>query len=385
MSIRYNKMAFLLVIVILITVTVLFQGLPIARSTNGMAAVSTPEPAAEVLLPGEAFIKGHMLNSDGTIKTNLKNRASNNPDFAQGNESLSESMGLWLMYAFEKGDKALFKQNVDVLTAKFLKTDGWVYWKVGSAGKRADEASTNALIDDLRIAEALYNAAEKWNVPEWRKLADTIAMSLSQRQVVNNLFTDFYDIKSKWASDELTLSYINVAALATMYEQEKITDDMYEQMRDFLDELPVKKGFFPFSYQTSKGTYKYDSEINMIDQMYIVYHRALAGMESPDVWAFIQKEFEDRGLLYGRYHADTKKPAVEFESPAVYALAILTAIELEDEAFAQDLYYRMVRDQTRNPKNELYGGYLDGKDTHIFDNLLPLLAERKMFNEGYLQ
>lgn len=47
----------------------------------------------------------------------------------------------------------------------------------------------------------------------------------------------------------------------------------------------------------------------------------------------------------------------------------------------------MIRHQTLNRDNELLGGYIDyhTRDTHIFDNLVPLLAERKLYDEGIIQ
>ncbi|MDH4619635.1 hypothetical protein [Brevibacillus sp. AY1] len=131
----------------------------------------------------------------------------------------------------------------------------------------------------------------------------------------------------------------------------------------------------------------YQQEVNLIDQLYIAYHRAQAGIASPELWSFLKAEFVQHGLLYGRYDAVTKQPVVAYESPAVYGLAILTASELGDHSFAMDLYERMIRQQIRRPEHAFYGGYLDMSrmDTHSFDNLLPLLAERRLFNDGTLQ
>jgi hypothetical protein len=330
-------------------------------------------------LPGEEFIRTHMINDDGTLKTNLQPHEAVDPNIAQGEETLSESIGLWMMYAVEKGDKPLFEQNVDVLRKHFMK-EGLIYWKLGPK-----PVSTNALIDDLRIAEALYKAHSLWGSAQYRDLANQIAQSLTKRQIVDGVFTDFYDDQSEWTSQTLTLSYLKTAAFAQMYQNGALDSSIYEGTVQFLRELPMRNGFFPFQYDVQNKTYTYHQQVNIIDQLYIVYHRAQAQTTSPELWSFLKAEFEKRGFLYGRYTADTKQPAVDYESPAVYGLAILAAVELDDEEFAKDLYYRMIRHQMLNPESKYYGGYTYDDDTHIFDNLIPLVAERMMFNRGLLR
>lgn len=342
-------------------------------------AESVSLPVTSRILPGEEFIRTHMINDDGTLKTNLQPHQTGDPNVAQGDEALSESIGLWMLYAVEKGDKQLFDAAVAVLQDKFA-IGGWIYWKISPK-----PVNTNALIDDLRIAEALYKAYDAWQSTEYRDLANQIARSIVEKQVIDDAFTDFYDIRADWTSPVITLSYLKASAMSDMYKHGELSDDLYAKTVQFLRNLPARNGFFPFSYDVQAQTYLYHDEINIIDQLYIVYHRAQIQEPSPEIWAFLKAEFEQRGYLYGRYKMNSKEPAVEFESPAVYGLAILAAIELNDGEFAKDLYYRMIRHQVLNPEGEYFGGYTYAGDTHIFDNLIPLLAERKMFNRGLLR
>ncbi|GAA4721940.1 glycosyl hydrolase family 8 [Brevibacillus fulvus] len=334
-------------------------------------------------LPGEAFIRQHLLNPDGTIRTTLAAQHTENPELAQGAESLSESLGLWMLYAVEKNDQQLFKESADVVKHSFRMNNGLFYWKVGAG---AEPVSTDALIDDLRIMQALYQAGQKWHEPEYQSWADEIAKSLLKYHRVEQGLGDFYDEKSKWTSPQLTLSYLDSKALGYMYEQQNLDEKSYQFLRDFLKNLPVQNGFFPFSYDWKQGTYTYQEEINLIDQLFIVYHRAQMGESSPAFWQFLKDSFYQDGKLYGIYQQKTKQNLVDYESPAVYGLAILVAIELKEPDFASDLYYRMIRLQTLHPDSELFGGFIDyhTKDTHSFDNLVPLLAERKLYNEGIL-
>lgn len=295
---------------------------------------------------------------------------------------LSESLGLWMMYAKEKGDQELFRQSVEVLKQHFDR-NGWIVWKIG---EHTHPATTNALIDDLRIAEALYGAGEAWKVDAYMELADEIGSSLVSHQVKDGLFVDFYDMQSARASDVLTLSYLAGKAFSKLYEHHVLQEDLYRKTISFLRDIPTRGGFFPYSYSLADKRFEYHTDVNLIDQLYIAYHRAQVGVASPELWTLLKSEFARNGLIYGKYDSRTKKPTVPYESPAVYGLAILTAVELKDTEFARDLYERMIRKQIRKPESPYYGGYVDTNtmDTHIFDNLVPLLAERKLFNEGIL-
>lgn len=372
-----RKSSFWVTFVIVFTLT---AGMLYLISLNVSKPSEVVEVAASHMLPGEKFILRHMINDDGTLKTNLQPHLSTDPDIARGDEALSESIGLWMLYLAEKRDNTLFEKMVRVLKKQFMKNDGWIYWKLGPR-----PATANALIDDLRIAEALYKADAIWPSAEFGDMANTISHSLIKKQFIDGLFTDFYDIHSKRSSEHLTLSYLSAFALSHIYEHGRLDKSEHDGMIHFLQNLPTQNGFFPFSYHLKDKTYKYHEQVHLIDQLYIVYHRAQAGTASPETWSFLKEEFAQKGLIYGRYAADSKQPAVDYESPAVYGLAILAAIELNDGEFAKDLYYRMIHHQTLNPESEWYGGFIDTNDTHIFDNLLPLLAERKMYDARLLR
>ncbi|WP_010275236.1 hypothetical protein [Paenibacillus senegalensis] len=330
-------------------------------------------------LPGEGFIIRNMINSNGTLKTNLLPGESTDQDLARGEQSLSESLGLWLLYWVESGNQQRFDDNLMVLRRHFL-NEGWIAWKA-EAG-----VTTNALVDDLRAAEALYAAYDRWGETKYLQLANGIARTLQENQYVDGSYRDFYDIEHNWTSPGLTLSYFNLNALRQMTEHSVIAEEQYREAMDFLRQLPVRGRFFPVYHDALQKEYRYADEINLIDQLYIAYHRAQLGMDAEPLWTFIKEQFQQRGLLYGRYDAETELPTVAYESPAVYGLAVWIALEQGEADFARELYDRMVRLQSLSPFNrKSYGGYMNNNDTHIFDNLVPLLAERRMYNEGLLR
>ena len=327
------------------------------------------------VLPGEQFILSNMINEDGTLRTYLKPNKSTDPQTAAGHESLSESMGLWLLYAYEKGDLALFSQYAEVVKNSFMKSDGWIAWKVGSTSK---PATTNALVDDMRIAYAFYKAGAKWQDESYKKTADTITKSVMKKQVVNSTFRDFYDIEKNWPSNVITLPYLDAYPLVNLYEQSKISEDMYQKTKKFIMDLPLKNGFYPYNYRVDDGHYEYQKQINLLDQLFVETSRAKFGQTDTEFWSFLKQTFEDNHVLYGKYDIETKKHAVEYESPSVYGMAIIVALEHNEIEFAKDLYYRMIRFQTLNPTSEYYGGYMNyqQKDTHIYV-IISILISRK--------
>jgi hypothetical protein len=335
--------------------------------------------------PTETFIERSMKNLNGTLATYVKETEMKDEDHVQGREALSESLGLWMQFAIEKGDEELFTECYSILRLYFLSDEGMVYWRLSPAGEVLAEA--NASIDDLRIAHALLQAAALWEREDFLETGKKIGMHLNARNKQDRILADFYDKKSKKAGKLVTYSYIDFPAIQALANEGALDREIVMEMEQLLTEVPVRNGFFAKAYQIDTGESTFDQEVNMIDQMLIALHRSQAGLDSPSFLAFIKKELKEHGVIYARYEADSKKQAVPYESPALYALAILYAIEEEEENLAAQLYIRMTEFREDRIASVYYGGYTIAKDgnTHIFDNLLPLIAETrfKSSRSGY--
>jgi hypothetical protein len=260
--------------------------------------------------------------------------------------------------------------------------NGLVSWKID----RNKASGTNALIDDFRIMGCLNEAASLWGNSEYGKTAVQIGKALEKYNTNDGYFTDYYDAASHAASKTVTLSYVSPGALQMLREQGIIDEKTENRNLDVLNLAPLKNGFLPKSFNTETKEYKYDSEVNVIDQLYAAVNLKRGDDKAAALSKWIINEFKSRGQLYGRYSADTKEPAVQYESPSVYALAVLFLTEQKaDPAVIKPLYERMTSFETLETLKPDYGGYMSGGDTHSFDNLLPLLAERKLFNENIIQ
>ncbi len=331
-------------------------------------------------LETESFIKKHMLNPNGTLATYLSETPAISPDLAHGREALSESLGLWLEYAVENKDKALFQQNYAILRQYFFAPEGFVYWKISPDGK--SDVTTNALVDDLRLVDALLAAHQLWGQEEWAQTAGAIGNAVSLYLVKSNTFVDFYDRKYNKSADVLTLSYLDPRPLKKLGQWKPAEQPLYDRAIGAIQAIPNDGTFFPKSYHLPSGQYAYDPVVNLIDQLLIALHRASQGIPSPELTAFLKNEFQIRGLIYGGYDRMSHEAPVKFESPSVYALAILYSLERNDTEWALALYKRMLQLQHRS--GEYQGGYVSDNQTHIFDNVFPLLAEVRLYRTKML-
>lgn len=329
-------------------------------------------PKAKETLLTENFVQKFLQKEDGRIKTNITDRS---------NEFLSESIGLWMEYLVAKNDYVQFDEQVEILKTYFLTKDNLVTWELQGEKK----APVNALIDDLRIIDALFTAGEKWNDKGYRKLAEKMSMQLVTYQTLDNLMIDLIDLGNKHQDTNLTLSYIIPSVYKKMVKNDVLPGEIYDATKTVLLEAPISNvGFFPKTYHVPTKKYIYDEEINLIDQLYVGYHRVQWDGDVSHLLKFIKKAYVNSDeRLYGRYDALTGKPIVQYEAPGVYALAILMCLELEEHDFARELYKNMKKLQQVNESSPYNGGYIDiqSKETHSFDNLLALLAERRGIDE----
>lgn len=331
------------------------------------------------MLPTEKFIRKWLMNANGTLAANIQDGNHYDADLVRGREALSESLGLWMAYALQKQDQKLFEENYDILLSNYIVNGGFVSWKLSHSGER--EVTTNALVDDLRIIRVFYQAADVWDRPEFGRTADRISHMIGVSNQNRGFLVDYYDYRDESLSETLTLSYIDPIALSEMVDRGQLDQRVFRNMTTLLSDLPTRHGFYPKSYHVEKKSFRFESAVNLIDQTLIALHRARAGVMSPEYLAFIQQEFSRRGLIYGSYDIETQTPSVSYESPAVYGLIIMYLLEVGERPMACAVYDRMKTLQTTDLRDPFYGGYMSTPDdTHIFDNLLPLLAEVKMKN-----
>ncbi|PCK23106.1 glycosyl hydrolase lipoprotein [Bacillus pumilus] len=327
--------------------------------------------SAQPVLPGEYFITHHLMTDQGLVRTS----------FAEQDIYLSESLGLWMDYLVRKKDQTSFDQQLDVLLTQYLLDHNLLSWQIESHQK----SKVNALVDDLRAVATLQKADQLWQKSVYQTTAKQIAQALKNKNMFKGLLTDYYDASAKQTSRTITLSYIDSTSIKELISLQVFTNQMANHQLSILKNAPRQKGFFPKSYDIAKKSYSFDQELNLIDQLYIAINAEHAQVDTSTIMKWLKTTFQEEGKLYGRYELSTLQPAVTYESPSVYALVILYALDQNELDVAKDVYYRMKGLQTQDPLKPYYGGYMNEKDTHSFDNLLPLIAERELLNESVIQ
>ena len=276
-------------------------------------------------------------------------------------------------YTLQKEDEVLFEEAYQQLNRYFLDDNGFVHWKLTETGE--SEVSTNALVDDLRIIEALFQASEKWKEEKYETTAIRISEYIITYNDYQNVLTDFYNQKHQYARNIITLSYIEPEALKSMEQRQLLDRKVYENTLDILKDAPTEGARFSLkSFNVQEKEYLYDQNINLIDQSLVAYYRAKSGFSTKSFAEFIKKEMKQHGVIYGQYDRVTKKPVVEYESPAIYGWLILYCKEAGGRELAKKLFKEMTKFQAQTGPYK--GGFsVYQEDTHIFDNLVPLLAE----------
>ncbi|WP_240480010.1 glycosyl hydrolase family 8 [Paenibacillus fonticola] len=356
---------------LLIILTIVSMGLTTAISVYSKEAALNNESS-----PTEQFVRKHMTNPNGTLATYLQSGTSSNPDLVAGREALSESLGLWMQYAIMRQDQALFDVSYQILLDHFLTEQKYVAWKLDPNGQI--KVNTNALGDDFRIIGSLLEASKLWKQDKYLITAREISDVLQMHVQNNGYFVDFYDFARAEAPSTLSLVYVDTAALGLMKDHQLIDSGTYEQYQQMLAKMPSDGIFYPKTFDVKRLKYSFDDSVNLIDQLIVGIHLAEMGREPAPLISFLKREFQQHKKLKGRYTRATRKAEVAYESPSVYGLAILLALECGDKEFAKQLHKHMI--SLRNRDNSYSGGYVFNKNTHFFDNVFPLLAETALKN-----
>ncbi|MNJ40802.1 hypothetical protein D3C77_357040 [compost metagenome] len=281
-----------------------------------------------------------------------------------------------MQYAVMRQDQVLFDRSYQVLKDKFITPEKYIVWKLEPDGQV--KVNTNALGDDFRIISSLLEASELWKKDEYLITAREISDTLQTHVQNAGYFVDFHDFSRHESPSTLSLVYVDIGALRLMKDSELIDSSTYEQYERVLSDMPDDGVFFPKTFEVQQLRYSFDDHVNLIDQLIVGIHRAEIGQKPTALISFLKKEFREHKTIKGRYNRATRAAEVSYESPSVYGLAILLALESGDKEWAKQLHKHMI--SLKNRDVSYSGGYVFNKNTHFFDNVLPLLAETALQN-----
>lgn len=263
---------------------------------------------------------------------------------------LSESIGLYMKYLLLGGYDEAFREQVDVLKKHFLLSNEkgiYIRWSLD------EHAAANALIDDVRIIQALIKGSLSFKEQEYQKLADELRDSLVSLQYEDGLYRDFSDWTTGEPAGRITLSYLTDDFFRTLTD----TDETEELL---LNALTIEGPFFPEYYNISKQAYQYSDEVHMVDQLLIAANKVKRGQELPLFNNWLLTQLEEEGKVFGRYDRNSGKPLVLYESLAVYAFTYDYLLLIGEEQVAERMWNHVIELEKS----------IASEEEHFFDYIL---------------
>ena len=360
-----------------------FQEIPSAVVLDQEGAVRSF--AAGVLTPGEcegllkrallgrakvglSFIRERLCSQRGGVYTST----ATSGESPTGQDVLSESQGLMLLYALMKDDRALFDQTLSFIQTDMLENN-LAAWYVSSGQK----APVNASLDDLRLICALKKAGKKWGNEAYDQAARNAAEALL-RLCVNDQggLVDYALLNGEGQAQTISLCYLDVEGLRELAGEIEGFAPVLERAEEILlggrisDDFP----FYYASYDYAANSYS-RADLNTAEALYALWNLSRAKELPGDAWAYLKSRIET-GSLAARYHIDgTAVKGFEYHSTAVWGLAALIAREEGDENAFELALRRMDRLLVLDAGDALFGAYAQkGAAVYAFDQLIPLLA-----------
>lgn len=320
----------------------------------------------------EEFVREWMMDKDGGIHSSYLPGNSVNIN----SQVLSESQGLGLLYAVSVQDQALFDHILGYIKA-FLWKEGLAAWKM----EEGKAASVNALIDDLRIYRALVEAENLWG--GYASDVQVCEEALVERAISDGKYVDFYDFQNRIYASRFTLCYGDMQAMQLLMESrgETEVEKAYEKTLELLERGQISNEF-PLYY----SWYNYDKEqyekddLNTAEAMMTLLHLARSGKLRNNTIEWLRAQLAGEGLKMRYSVKGEVVSGYNQESTAVYAILVMIADEIGDDALRAQALKKMEKMHIINtefPYNGAYG-MEDGSGITSFDQLMPMLAYRKL-------
>ena len=313
----------------------------------------------------QSFVENKMSRSDHGIKTTYHLPLANH-EYATGEEVLSESIGLMMLHYVYTQNEAGF-ERLRLFCEERLKNDPIYVYREGF--------STNALIDDLRIIEALFLAAETFDEPLYQEQALDYANVLYETNVSDGHLVDFYDVQYNNRNNFLTLCYANFKLLDKLSTYDPRWYTILEATKTIVD-----SGYISDSFPLYRNNYNYDSHTYNEDPIHIVHGLKtlfhLAQIDKlPSTSLDWLKQRVAEGTLYGSYSI-TGEALTDIQSTAAYALAARIAAAVNDQPFYDQCIQRMEQYKITDQSSEMFGAFGNAEtgEAYSFDQLSALLA-----------
>lgn len=301
------------------------------------------------------FVQNHLTTQDGGIQLHVQADSADSPS---GQDVLAESQGLIMEYAALNQNDALFASALDY-TEEHLESNGLLRWYGTQSGATA---RVNALLDDLRVLRAMNTYQQLSGKDPGDMTEHAAAIALYNIDGDGNL-VDFYTFDDGTRAHQLTMCYADWTALAVLEELEPYTSSAIEAARNLVngaylgDDFP----FYANNYDYETGRYD-DTSLNMAEAMLTLLHQAEADSLPEASLQWLRTQMEGDGI-WARYDTQGNVvPGYEYQSPAIYAIAGMIALECEDDTLLTQAMYRMEDFRCFDTSSPLNGAFADSME-----------------------
>lgn len=320
----------------------------------------------------EEFLRDYLLTAEGGVRMHPYGEAAPSPS---GRDVLSESQGLLMEYAADMGDEALFERAYGY-TADALWEDGLLRWYGTESG---EPAQVNALLDDLRFLRALDAGNRRFGGYDAPFMEAARAIAEKNIDDKGNL-VDFYTFSDGSKAGRLTMCYVDGTALELLKRMHPETADSVDRALEILDnaylgdEFPFYAGFYDYASES------YDmGSLNMAEAMITLLHQAERGQLKRASLDWLHRQLAGDGI-WARYdiHGNVL-PEGAYQSPAVYAIVGLIALECNDTALLTQAVSRMEQFRCFDASSACNGAFASKmEEVSSFDQCTALVLYAKM-------
>ncbi|MCI2171017.1 glycosyl hydrolase [Schleiferilactobacillus perolens] len=314
-----------------------------------------------------AFLQQQLVRPDGVYTNYLD--TNRNAATASGHEYLSESAGLWLLHL-------AYTRQFDAFR-RFYQQIKDTLWQGRQFAYRYNPANhqrfpVNATVDDLRILQAVGQAAIQTKSDQWHHEYQWIAKKVRDQSIAADRPVDFVDAKTGKRAKTITLCYLDLTTLRAIGGQALYRSQLNRiQSGQLQSRLPL----FATRYDYSAKKYTGTSQINSVESLLTAVHLASVNKVPPKTVQWVKKQVA-AGTLANRYDGTSGAPLTFDQSAGGYALAAQLGVLTHDPDLAKQALHRALAFQIQKPGTPLNGalGDLASQQVYSFDNLETLVA-----------
>lgn len=315
------------------------------------------------------FINNKLRKNDYGIYTTYLEKP-NEQETTKGHTVLSESHGLWMLYAVGANDKEAFDESYGIIKDRLLTSKGLVAWRYDDN----EISKGSSTIDDLRIIKALIYGYDRWKENKYKHLAASISQHLLKNVEDNGYIFDFND--GSLIGQDVTICYLDLTTMNYLKESNKKWNKIYANSLDIIKNAQITKGLplFKKSYRPNLGEYSNETETELVYSLIALKYLQSANVDITPELDWLWNEFNKDKKVYIKYSSKGEKLS-DIESTSIYSF--IGELFENDGRFneAENIKKRMKEFQIKKSTSPVYGAFGEEKtmDIYSYDNLNALI------------